>query len=330
MHRQVVGVGLWIGLCSCAQETPLASVDTRPPDTPPALTSGPTLAVAAHDASTFAPVDATPSPDGQRIYYLAVSNDQALDQPSPGVFSVETAAEGKGEIARLALGAPLSTPFGIDISLDGKTLFIADTSSGADASGGVYSLAAGGGTPVLLAGTEGYRPAGLVLGKQRDEEVLFFTGREPASGAAAVFRVASSGGNVTTLASFVADSEPGGVALAADGDLYIADHAGGAARVLKLHDDTVSVVLSEIGLGFPAGVALTSDDSALLVSGLDVETKHDVVYSLELGSGKVTRVSDGIDKFSESAGLHRAHGVNVFAWADSQADGAGTVYSVRL
>jgi sugar lactone lactonase YvrE len=274
-------------------------------------------------------VDAAPSPDGSRIYYLAVSNDGS-DHPSPGVYAVDTQAEGQGQTEELTLGAPLLTPLGIESSLDGKTLFVADTAAGEGASGALFRIAAAGGAPSIIPGTEGYRPAGVVAGKQRGEEVLFFTGRDPETGVGAVYRIASAGGEVQRMASFDADSEPGGVALALNGDLYVADNAAGGARVLRVRDEEVSVLVSEIGLGFPAGVALTSDDATLLVSGLDPQTKHDVVYAVSLASRKVGRVTQGISSYSESAGLHRAHDVNVFAWADSQAKGSGTVYSVNF
>jgi len=322
-------IGLWFGLCGCVQAS------SGPPSAPdvsgeqPVKAGGPTLSVAANDASTLAPVDATPSPDGKRIYYLAVSNEGS-DQPNAGVFAVDADAEGTGEIEELTMGEPLLTPLGIESSLDGSALFIADTTAGADANGAVFRLAAAGGSPAVVPGTEGYRPAGVVIGKQRGEEVLYFTGRDPESGEGAVFRITSSGGAAQRLASFGAESEPGGVTVANNGDLYVADHAGANARVLRVRSGKVTVYVTNIGLGFPAGIALTSDSRTLLISGLDVQTKHDVVYSVDLGSKKLGRVTDGIAAFSESAGLHRAHDVNVFAWADSQALDSGTVYTVKF
>lgn len=342
MHRPVVQrlwrgrIALLIGLCGCAQATSGPDGQTKKPageepasDEPAKPAAGPTLAVAANDPSTLAPVDAAPSPDGSRIYYLAVSNDGS-DHPSAGVYAVDTDAEGKGQTEELTLGAPLLTPLGIESSLDGKSLFIADTTAGDDATGALFRLAAAGGAPSVIPGTEGYRPAGVVAGKQKGEEVLYFTGRDPASGVGAVYRIASGGGEAKRLASFDADSEPGGVALANNGDVYVADNAPGSARVLQVRDEKVSVFVSNIGLGFPAGVALTSDDSTLLVSGLDPQTKHDVVYAVNLADRKMAQVKQGISGFAESAGLHRAHNVNVFAWADSQAAKWGTVYSVKF
>jgi sugar lactone lactonase YvrE len=100
--------------------------------------------------------------------------------------------------------------------------------------------------------------------------------------------------------------------------------------VLRVRDGKVSVFVKDIALGFPAGIALSSDGQTLLVSGLDVETKHDVVYSVNVASRELGRVTQGIAAFRESAGLHRAHDVNVFAWADSQANQSGTVYTVKF
>jgi sugar lactone lactonase YvrE len=315
-------------LCGCAQAT---SGPAQPSDEQVTGTElrGPSLSVAANDRSTLAPVDATPSPDGKRIYYLAVANDGS-DQPSAGVYAVDADAQGAGEIEELTLGAPLLTPLGIHSSLDGSALFIADTSAGADGTGALFRLPVAGGEASVVPGSEGLRPAGLVVGKQRGVEVLYFSGRDPTNGAGALFKIASAGGEAQRVAAFDADSEPGGVALAKNGDVYVADHAGANARVLRVRKDKVSVHVSDIALGFPAGVALTSDDKTLLVSGLDVVTKHDVVYAVNIGNGRLSRFTDGIDKFSESAGLHRAHNVDVFAWADSQANGAGTVYTVKF
>jgi hypothetical protein len=322
-------IGLWFGLCGCVQASSGPPFAPDVADEQPLKAGGPTLAVAAHDASTLAPVDATPSPDGKRIYYLAVANDGS-DQPHAGVFAVDADAEGTGAIEELTMGEPLLTPLGIESSLDGSALFIADTTAGADANGAVFRLAAAGGSPAIVPGTEGYRPAGIVIGRQRGEEVLYFTGHDPASGQGAVFRIASSGGAAQRLASFGVESEPGGVTVANNGDLYVADHAGASARVLRVRSGKVTVYVTDIGLGFPAGIALTSDSRTLLISGLDMHTKHDVVYSVDVGNKKLGRFTEGIATFSESAGLHRAHDVDVFAWADSQALDSGTVYTVRF
>lgn len=324
--------GLWalicFGLSGCAQ-TPQADPAATGTDltTSPPSAAAPTLSVAANDPSTRAPLDATPSPDGSRIYYLALAQD-ASGQPSAGVFAVD--AEGSTQIETLTLGQPLLTPIGIASSLDGRTLYIADAASGEDAAGALYRLAASGGTPELIDGTEGYRPGGVVVGERMGQEVLYFSGREPDSAQAGVFRVSSGGGQTHTLAQLGEDSQPSGVAMSQAGELYVCDYAAGSGRVLQVTDAGVQSFVDGLGLGFPAGIALTHDDSTLLISGLDPETKHDVVYTVDTATREQSRLTDGIAGFRESAGLHRAHEVDVFAWADSRANGTGTVYTVKF
>jgi len=68
----------------------------------------------------------------------------------------------------------------------------------------------------------------------------------------------------------------------------------------------------------------------LLVSALDVDKQTDVVISVDIATKMPTFLSQGIDTFTESAGLHRAKKAgNTFAWADSTANG-GTVFRVTF
>ena len=110
--------------------------------------------------------------------------------------------------------------------------------------------------------------------------------------------------------------------------LYVVDTIGDAnrAQVVSISKGVASVILPGIGCGYPAGIALAQDESAILVSGLEPTLGTDIVYRLDLGSKEVATVSQGIDTFNESAGLHRAHGTDVYAWADSRANGGGTVF----
>ncbi len=69
------------------------------------------------------------------------------------------------------------------------------------------------------------------------------------------------------------------------------------------------------------------DGATVLVSGLDPETKRDVVYFIDATSKDIQRLTQTVGQFNEPAGLHRAHNVDVFAWADTRANGGrGTVY----
>jgi hypothetical protein len=79
-------------------------------------------------------------------------------------------------------------------------------------------------------------------------------------------------------------------------------------------------------VGFPAGIALSQDDSAILVSALDPATRTDQVVRIDLVSKQQATVNMGIGTFEEAAGLHRAANAEVYAWCDSTAEGSGTIF----
>jgi len=281
------------------------------------------------------PVDATPSPDGSQVYFIAFSSRADADnlkvERVPAIYKV--AATG-GAPTKLFEGEPLQSPFGITISDDGQTLFIADSSADGNAEsersdGRVFSMLAAGGAPTALAGTEGITPAGVeALGPS-----LYITGRK--DGMAGLFKTGTSGGGVSAVAVGGPFSDPGGVAVARDGVAYVIDTGsavGGQAlgSVVKvMPDGKTEIVLEGLSVGHPAGIALVNDDSALIVSALDAAEGTDRVFRVELGDRSVRQLSATIGQFYESAGLHRARNVEVFAWADSHANGTGTVYVLK-
>jgi len=321
----------WSALCFCLLGTGACSKDEQHADSDalqateasvdaPALT----LRAAAHDAQTHSPTDATPSPDGQRVYYVGLRRDSA-GEDVPGVFAVNAAG---GDIQTLTLGEQLGYPVGVATSLDGSQLFVADRLAGQRGDGAVFALAAGGGAPSVLSGTQDYRPAGLTVQREQDRETLYFTGYEPTSGAPGVFATSSAGGAVRALIQGDPLHDPGGIAVASDGSAYIVDQDDFGARVLQVQDGRAEPVVTQLGVGFPAGIALTRDDSTLLVSGVDPATRRDVLYVVDLSKRTLARFTQTVGQFSEAAGLHRAHESDVFAWADSRADQSGTVYVV--
>jgi len=321
---------LWCAACSGAMDSGAGSQSdagetglrrtepTRSTDEPAA----PTIHAAAHDERTRSPADATPSPDGTRVYYVALGRDDT-GEDRPGVFSV--AADG-GAPQTLASGAPFAYPVNIATSLDGQQLFVADRAAGDRAQGALLALGVDNGTAQIIDGTQNYRPGGLTVRTFEGREQVLFSGIDPERGSAGLFAIAPTGGAVQTLASGDAFHEPSGVAAATDGTAYVVDIADGSAQVLRVRRDRVEPVLTAIGVGFPAGIALTRDEKTLLVSGIDVTTRHDVVHVVDLASGRHSQWTQGISAFAEAAGLHRAHDRDVFAWADSQADRSGTVY----
>jgi hypothetical protein len=291
------------------------------------LPEGPSLAIspAANDAARSFPLDATPSPDGRVVYYTALADDGDGNRVA-GLFKVPAAG---GSVEAVASGEPLSAPVGITVSLDGKTIFVADP--GATTGGAVLTVPASGGAVAPLDGTEGFRPQGVTLSKVKGKPMLFFTGSDPSSGDPGLFSVDPSGGTVVAVASGTPFAEPGGVTVTASGDAYVADAAttGGFAGIIAVSDGKPSVFVERIGVGFPAGITTTRDESKLVVSGLDPATRTDVVYFVDVGSGELSALTDTVGAFHDPAGLHRAHDTDVFAWADSRANDTGTVYVLR-
>lgn len=277
------------------------------------------------------PVDATPSPDGNDIYFIASTRKADPDglgfERLPAIFKVSSKG---GPLTKLHEGAPLGSPFNITISDDGQKLFIADT--GADTSedrsdGKVWEMSSGGGTPTALAGTDGLRPGGV----EAFGDAIYITGHK--DGQAGVFRSGLGGGNVSALKTGTPFTDPSGVAVAKTGEVYVVDSgsvmsAQAGASVIKVTaDGSASVIMEGLAIGHPGGIALSADDKTLFVSGLDGASGTDRVFKVTLDGMKVEEAfTSTIGEFYESAGLHRARTTNVFAWADSRANKTGTVY----
>jgi sugar lactone lactonase YvrE len=329
-----IGISVIASACSSESEDSKKNEEQKP--------GAATIDQVANDPNVEMPVDATPSPDGKDIYFVAHTKvaiseksedgkDQNLGfERQAGVFKVSASG---GPITRLTVGAPLVSPFGITISDDGQTLFIAD--SGADTSedradGKVFTLSAAGGTPAALAGTDGLAPGGV----EAMGDTLYITGKK--DGKAGLFRTGLSGGQVSAISTEALFTDPSGVAVAKTGEAYVVD--SGSARssqslasVVKITPaGKTEILIDGLNVGHPAGVALSNDEKTLLVSGFSAEKGTDVVFTVKLANKEVGEFTDKIADFTESAGLHRARNADVFAWADSHAQKTGTVYAVRL
>jgi NHL repeat len=282
-----------------------------------------TITKAANDTSFKSPFDATPSPDGSMIYFTAVGADG-----TGGVFSVRA---GGGAATRLDSGGLLVSPSGITISADSNQLYVADAAADddmTDSYGAIFVLPASGGTPAAVSGTKGLQPRGLVVSGSS----LYFTGVDISRGGPGVYSIAASGGQPNTIASGAPFLNPSGIAVAQNGDVYVADSLASAsqlAAVIKVSNGHAMPIVSDLGVGYPAGIALVQDESALLVSGIDPLKQTDLVYRIELGATPTLSSFDQtISAFGESAGLHRAAGADIYAWADSLANGTGTVFAL--
>ena len=272
------------------------------------------------------PWDAVPSPDGSTIYYTAFAKDG-----TPAVFSVPAAG---GDATVLASGAPLVMPLGLDVSSDGKTLYVADPwTAGADGNAVFAVSTAGGSTPTAVAGTQGTAPQGVtVVGDQ-----LYFSGINPSNaGQAAIYKIAVGGASDATIVTqgtrLIA---PSGLAVAKDGTVYVLDRlasGNGLVAVLRVQSNKVDTIASDVRTGGQmAGITLTLDESTLLVSSLDKTAGTAQVLAITLSTMQPSIINDVIKVNTAAGGLHRAHDANIFAWADSSAGPAGgRVYTIKF
>ena len=136
-----------------------------------------------NDADHISPFDSTPDPSGKVVYFTAIGTDGAA-----GVFKV--AARG-GAVTPLFTGPPLVSPFGIAISSDGSRLFVADPAAQtSNDEGAIFSLPTSGGSPSIVAGTDGVVPRSL----ETVGDTLYFSGVDKSDGVAGVFSLSLSGG----------------------------------------------------------------------------------------------------------------------------------------
>lgn len=308
------------GTTMTGQPTASSGTATMSGGTGGGSSAGLSFGLAADVPSAF---DATPDLDGKTIYLTSLGPSTA---PFPGVYQ----APGDGSATTpkaVAVGDPFVSPFGIAISTDGKQLFVADP--GADAGndkGAIFVVPVGGGAPVALMGSEDALPRSLEVAQEGGKDVVFFTGTDKSDGQPGVFKIPATGGAVTAVLKGAPFRDPAGIAIAKNGDLYVADTVASArntADILVISGGKATPVLQGVHVGYPCGVALTTDDSALFISALDPSTLTDMVIKVTLATKATDTISQGIDTFSEAAGLHRAKNANVFGWADSSAGTTG-------
>jgi sugar lactone lactonase YvrE len=279
------------------------------------------------------------------MYFVAMTADGAA------VFSVGVNENGTpGTLTRLAVGDRLSMPTGLTVSTDGTTLYIADPGSelvtGTPPNqtrtlGFIFSMPIGGGALTSLAAAEGTAPKSLELVTSGSDDVIYFTGRDPANGRPTLWRMPADGSSkeLVTQGSGDPDSvaaelmDPSALVVTQSGVVYVSDSLGaeGLAGILKVEAGAVSRLVNGLRLGYPAGIALDLAEKTLFVSGHKPD-KSAAVYAIDLTTGTSTIADIDLGDSTESGGLRRARNADIFGWADSDGSEkrpAGTVFLVR-
>lgn len=274
------------------------------------------------------PLDSTPDLDGANIYFTAANSKGS------GVFKVPA---GGGAASPVFTGAPFAGAKGIAMSPDGKQIYVADPKvSAGGKTGQLFSLAVEGGAPQPVAGSAGTAPQNLDVVNENGQTDIYFSGKDPASGQPALLKLPATGSETATVVAKGAPLvEPDGVAVTKAGLIYLSDRAAagnGLGKVFKVAGGAVTPVVEKVKTGNPAGIALNKDETALLVSALQMDKASDQVLVVNLGTMETASVTKVVSQNSAAGGVHilPSRDKNIFSWADLTAGGAGTVYRVEL
>jgi hypothetical protein len=290
------------------------------------------LEAAANSPAVFSAPRAGVPLEGNGIAFVALATG-AANAAQPAIFAQRST---RGAPTVLYSGAALVSPLDIDVSVDGRTLFVADFAGGASGTGAILSLPSAGGTPTTAA--EGWSPRSVTVGPN-DE--VYFSGRDPSTGQTGVFEL--SGGTVSTVFSGGPLIEPSGIAAFKDGRLLVADaraldnrdtgsgsRVASEASIVLIENGKASVFATGFAAGFPAGLALTLDEATLVVSG-EGRDRSDTVWLIDVAhpEQKPKSVTDTFSRYQDAAaGIKRAHRSNTFIFASTAADG-GTVFKIE-
>ncbi len=312
--RRAVG---WFGTTALTLALAACSKDETPPQ-PKGDGTVKSIATVVTGGTTFRlPVDAALSPDGKTAYFTALVDEGAALFMAPVMGGSPTKV------------ADLLGPGALDVTSDGRTVVVADpgVESSAGALGALISVSSSGGTPSVLTGTEGTLPQGVAISGSR----IVFSGVDPADGAPGVFETSASGGVSTVLKTGLVG--PSGVAVASSGEVYVLDaesEGSSTRRIVKVSSGSATELARGLRVGFPAGIALAENGQYLLVASTDPATGKARLERFGLtGIAAGAPATSTIGSFDEPAGLHRAALSDRYAYVDSGASGAGTIFVVN-
>lgn len=314
VKRVVLSLACLLLLVACGGTPATPTTPAAPPAAElPLLNDAIASVNQAAPADGWAPLDSVPSPDAQTIYFTANGSS------GPAVYSVAAAG---GEVTALASGAPFIAPWGLSISTDGQTLYVADLGGEAASDGNViFALPTSGGTPTRLEPTAGSRPNVPEIVSENGTDTLYYSGFDPADQQPAIFKLDPSQDAAPSVVFKGAPlSWPSGVAVTKAGIVYVVDmEAAGNARgaLFRIQEGKAEKLADQIRTsGWIAGATLTLDDALLLVSTLHAEQGTAQVLVVNIASGELGLINKGISENTGAGGVHRAHQVNAFSWAD--------------
>jgi DNA-binding beta-propeller fold protein YncE len=265
------------------------------------------------DGKGWTPFDSVLSPNAEVVYFTANGTS------GPAVYKV--AATG-GPVTALASSAPFVAPWGLSISTDGLTLYVADLGAqNATQGNAIFALPVSGGKPTRLEQTAGTRPNVPEVISEDGVERLYYSGFDPSDGQPTIFKLDPAKNEAATVVFKGAPLLwPSGVAVTKSGVVYVVDMAASGndlGAVYRIQQGTAEKLADQIRTsGQIAGAALTLDESILLVSNLQKEKGTAQVLAVTLSSGTVGIINKGIATNTGAGGVHRAHRVNQFSWAD--------------
>lgn len=283
------------------------------------------------------PFDAVVSATGTQAYFTADGVNglgvykASLDSSTPKVVALyPTAPDDPAN--------PFAAPFGLGISSDGEQLFIADAATGGAGQGAIYAMPSDGSSaPKVLDGTDGTTPHSIAVAAVNGKDTIFFTGTEAmVGGLRGVFSIPAAGGTLTKIAAGEPFHDPSGITVAKNGDIYVTDStssANGAGQILMIAAGTnmPKLMVDDIHVGFPSGLALALDEKTLYVSGFDPASLTDRLIAVDVGEkSSILGFASMFGTFTEAAGLHRAKDADIFTFVDSSAGpSSGKVFILK-
>ncbi|MEM9188180.1 MAG: hypothetical protein AAGF12_03345 [Myxococcota bacterium] len=270
------------------------------------------------------PGDAVSSHDGETFYFTGYTD---AEDSLPAVFSVPSAG---GSAQTLVAGTPLEYTTGLVMSCDNETLFVADqgrtleadvddeelaSEDGAD-DGAIHAISTADGSITQLSAEGIAVPSGLALSV--DCTTLYITGWNMA-GVPAVFTLPVAGGAATEIHAGDPLVSPTGVHVDADNVAWVMDHitegADGPGALFAITNGSVTEVVSNLSLGSPGGVSLTSAGGTAVIPTRDDEGNAQLL-SISIASGEIsiTQVAD----LTDPAGIRTARDAAIFALVDSE------------